>query len=128
MIPRAVVLLRLQEPVGKFSIILKPELVVEFLDFLIVNVTLRADPTFENLLLNPGGIDAKAHGVDLRSRFNQPLDCPANSFAVLRNVIEKLDFHVAREYVQKNIAEKRPDAALEILKAYIENQGEPNPP
>jgi hypothetical protein len=53
-------------------------------------------------LLNPGGIDAKANGVDLRSRFNQPLDCPANSFAVLRNVIEKLDFHVARKYVQRN--------------------------
>jgi hypothetical protein len=68
------------EPVGKFRVILEPELVVEFLDFLIVNVTLRANPAVENLLLYPGWIDAKANGVDLLHRLNQTLDCSAGSF------------------------------------------------
>jgi hypothetical protein len=68
------------EPVGKFCVLLEPKLVVEFLDFLIVNVTLRANPAVENLLLHPGWIDAKANGVDLLHRLNQTLDCSAGSF------------------------------------------------
>ena len=80
MIPQAAVFIGLLEPVGKFRVILEPELVFELLDFLIVNVTLRADPAVENLLLYPGWIDAKANGVDLLHRFSQTLDCCAGSF------------------------------------------------
>ena len=82
-------------------------MIVEFLDFPIENVTLRADPAFENLLLNPGGIDAKANGVDLRSRFNQPLDCSAGSFQkrvlALRKLTGKLDFHVTNNMFKRTL-------------------------
>ena len=99
MIPRASVLLRFLESVGEFRVILKPELVAQFLDFLIVNVALRADPAFENLLLYSIGIDAKAYGVDLRHRLNRTLDCSAGSFQkrvdAIRKLIWNLDFDVA---------------------------------
>ena len=67
-------------------------MIVEFLDLLIVNVTLRSDPALENLLLHAGGINSKANGVDLRYRLNHALSSSANSFYKL---IGNLNFDVA---------------------------------
>jgi hypothetical protein len=66
LIPRAILLVRFLKPVGKLGVILEPKLIIEFLDFAIINVSLRSNPSLENLLLDPGRIDAKMHAMRKR--------------------------------------------------------------
>jgi putative transposase len=54
------------KPVGKLGVILEPKLVINLLDFAIVNVSLRSNPSLENLLLDPGRINAKMRAMRKR--------------------------------------------------------------